>query len=143
MPLGRGEINYDELVITDEDYCFLSNRLHELNQLTNDLTITWGDPLDHFFGYIEAGYIYQLVINAYGEIMVSPYLPFSIWDLKKQQLNDYFSKDIPSLALQIDVVKDTLTRCLSVTDFTSHIGNLPTLFLEENYQIDVLEELKV
>lgn len=139
MPLGRGEENYDRLRISDEQQASLSKILQRANNIHQKMTITWGDPLDHFFAFEELGYIPQIAINAQGEVLVSPYLPFSIWRPLERPLSEYIRLGISSSALKHPLVREAIGRFFDVSDLTSHLPNLPELFIEGTY--DLMDEL--
>lgn len=134
MPLGRGEENYKDLCLTEEEYEELSEML-DMYKNTSKIRVTWGDPIDHFFMYQEEGRIPQVAVNAYGEILVSPYLPISIWDLKSRALNEYLDLRIDECALRHPIVRKCLEDIMEVKDLTSRRSGLPELFLEQNLNI--------
>lgn len=139
MPLGRGERNYNELCLTPEQNDALAKYMSSRNA-TSPMQITWGDPVDHLFMYQETGRIPQVCINAFGEISVSPYLPITIWNLRKRPLQEYIDLEIDIYALQHPVVLNRLQSISGLSDFTSNAEGLPILFLESS--LDISEELR-
>lgn len=139
MRLGRGEKNYHDLSLAPEENDSIASLLASKANKSKTRLI-WGDPIDHFYMYRELKYIPQICINAFGEIVLSPYLPITIWNLQKYSLEDYFDLDIPVYALMHKVVSDFVLKINDVSDLTSHYNNMPLLFLESN--IDLTEELR-
>ena len=90
--------------------------------------------------YRELKYVPQICINAFGEIVLSPYLPITIWNLRKYSLKEYFDLNIPVHALKHETIKNLISEIHDISDFTSHHKDMPLLFLESN--IDLSEELK-
>lgn len=114
MPLGRGDSNYEDLRISDDQYSNLKKLLAK--ESSDFFKVEWGDPVDHFFMLQEVPYIASLNINAFGEILISPYLPFSIWDLKSNSFNEFLTKEIPRKALQNEDVLEAISNIVSVDD---------------------------
>lgn len=139
MPLGRGENNYDALCLSPEDQHSLAALLKEKNPLYQDLEITWGDPIDHYFMFEEVGYIPNITINAQGQIIACPYLPFSIWNLRNRTLDEYLELKIPSKALRHPAIKSCVEGIASVEDMTSKREGLPYLNLDE--ALDLSQEI--
>ena len=139
MPLGRGELNYDELCLTPEQNDALAKYMSSRNAISS-MQITWGDPVDHLFMYQEAGRIPQICINAFGEISVSPYIPITIWNMRKRSLQEYVDLEIDRYALRHPAVLKRLQSISELSDFTSKTGDLPILFLESS--LDISEELR-
>ena len=84
MPLGRGEDSFDDLKLSDSEYALLQDKIKKYEPANPRFSLEWGDPIDHFFMLQEIEYVPQLTINAYGEILATPYLPITIWDLRKR-----------------------------------------------------------
>ena len=138
MPLGRGESNYTRLCLSASDYDTLASLLASYRSRA-DIKVIWGDPIDHFLMYQEEGRIPQLMVNAYGEVLISPYLPISIWDLKKRSLIEYLELEIDKIALEHPIVKRCLNKIISVDDLTSEWDSLPKLSTERN--LDIVNDL--
>lgn len=134
MPLGRGEENYRELRIAPDQQAALSELLEKEN-VARKFDISWGDPIDHFLAFDELDYIPQLTINAYGEILVTPYLPISIWDLKNRSLEEYLSKDIPTKALNHPLIKEAISKVYMVDDLSSEYPGLPCLSTDKTINL--------
>lgn len=139
MKLGRGENNYKQLSLTPKENESIATLLASKRNSMKTRLI-WGDPIDHFYMYRELKYVPQICINAFGEIVLSPYLPITIWNLRKYSLKEYFDLNIPVHALKHETIKNLISEIHDISDFTSHHKDMPLLFLESN--IDLSEELK-
>jgi MoaA/NifB/PqqE/SkfB family radical SAM enzyme len=138
MPLGRGENNYRDLVLSQEEYGYLKDFLYS-HRNDDCLKFEWGDPLDHIYMLQEVKYLPMLSINAYGEVLVSPYIPISIWNCREHTLSEYIARQIPSKVLAHPLVRRTLKSLTSVDDFTSSMDGLPVL--QKDVNLDLSHEL--
>ncbi|MEK3899142.1 radical SAM protein [Paenibacillus sp. FSL R7-0179] len=144
MPLGRGDDNFNKISLNRDEYKELLKIIDEgkikILSKSSELKIEWGDPLDHFYMLREVDYIPYININAYGEILLSPYLPLKMWDLNKASLENYIEENIPKNVLGISLVKEVLEGIFSVRDMNLSKFNLPKIFMQEN--IDLLEMME-
>lgn len=139
MPLGRGEESYSDIVLSTTQYSALQEKIQAGDLRYPNTNAVWGDPIDHFFMLQEVDYLPHLSINAHGEIVLSPYLPITIWNLKKHTLQEYITQRIPEKCLKHPLVTKVLEDIVSVEDLTSHPRNLPDLFAGQN--IDLSDEI--
>ncbi|MGT9147114.1 radical SAM protein [Enterococcus devriesei] len=120
MPLGRGDLNFNELCLSDSEYqqvqSILKTNTGRMTYSGQELKIEWGDPMDHFFMLQEVPYISSLNISAYGDITISPYLPFSIWNLSKSTFASFIENQIPERALLNSRVIQTINEMMTVND---------------------------
>lgn len=144
MPLGRGKENYDELALTDDEYDMLKSILKkkekELADNGSRTSIHWGDPLDHYFMLQEVDYLPFLTINAFGEMVVTPYLPFTIWNLKEKSLSEFFKMKFPEKVLLHPLVHKYISSVFLVEDMYYPDGELPRMYLERN--LNIIEEIE-
>ena len=144
MPLGRGKENYEELALTSEEYDILKDIFKkkevELGNKGSKTAINWGDPLDHYFMLQEVNYLPFLTINAYGEMEVTPYLPFTIWDLKEKGLSEFIEMRIPEKVLVHPIINKYVSRVYSVEDMYYPDGELPRMYLEDN--LNIMKEIE-
>lgn len=90
MIMGRA-INLKNEVLNEIEYAKLAKIVHKY-QNDKQISVEWGDPLQHL-EYIkqDSSKMYDLSISAYGDIMISPYLPISAGNLKKYKFSDYMN----------------------------------------------------
>ena len=148
MPLGRGKENYMGLALSWEEYEELKNifkkKDFELKNKSSRTEINWGDPVDHYFMLQEVDYLPFLTINAYGEIEITPYLPFTIWDLKEEGLPEFIEKRIPEKVLAHPLIKKYISRVYSIEDMYYPDRELPRMYLEDNLNLmREIEEMRV
>lgn len=135
MPLGRGEDNYLDIRVSDDDYDRIKLLLREYDRRFPDIKFQWGDPIDHFFMYQEVDYLPVLSVDAYGQVLLSPYLPFTIWDLRHRSIKEFVDLDIPYKVLKLPEVAQTLEKLCAVDDLTSRREGYPELLLGENVDL--------
>ena len=93
MLLGRAERNLQNFVPTAKEYRELKNKLfhrRDQNKMSNKMTIEWEDPIDHLFIKEIEKYPF-LSIGAYGDILLSPYIPISFGNIKRHSLLEYIN----------------------------------------------------
>lgn len=128
MPLGRGSDAFEDLCISDKQYGDLRRKLLEANASNNHLKIEWGDPIDHFYMLQEVSYVPVLNIDAYGNILLSPYLPIAIWNLKNNSMEEFLDLEIPTKALKHPLIQTVLSDMISVDDLGISHGEVPVPF---------------
>lgn len=116
MPIGRAGENYSDLSLSQEEYATIRSMLQSANQKYPQMKFEWGDPVDHFFMLQEASYLPMITISAFGECLVSPYLPYAIWDLRRNSLSDYLDMHIPEKALLDKKIQTEIRNIYSVAD---------------------------
>ncbi|MBO0441434.1 radical SAM protein [Candidatus Enterococcus ikei] len=136
MPIGRGLENKEEITLSKDEYEYLKelidNKEREIRKRGSNFKIEWGDPMDHFFMIQEEEDLPYLNINAYGEILVSPYLPFVVWNLRNNTLGEYLASDCLKKMLNLDVLTDTLNELTTVDSLSLRELDLPHVYKEEN-----------
>ena len=133
MLMGRGAAlkNFE---LSDEEYHKLSRKIKQYSN--QKMIVEWGDPLQHIQNivttHLHNSYV-DLGISAYGDIMVSPYIPIKIGNIRNRKLQEYyldtFIKKVASLMGEWKKMNLHDTLC----DF-------PILGLDENINYDLLEK---
>ncbi|HFD3606124.1 TPA: radical SAM protein [Enterococcus faecium] len=140
MPIGRGSENQEDIKLNASEYRLLRIKLaiwqQKLAANNSKVSIEWGDPLDHFFMLQEEMDLPYIAINAYGEISLSPYLPFVIWNLKEQNLDKFFESQITKEVFSIPLVSEVLDSIIAVDNLVLDGFDLPQLYREENLRLD-------
>lgn len=139
MPLGRGKAAFDDVRLSDKEYAELKKKLGIANG-ANGMRIEWGDPIDHFYMLQEVEYVPVLNVDAYGNILLSPYLPVSIWNLRSCGMEGFLNADIPRKALKHPVVRSVIADIFSVEDLSVSHGGVPVAFTSE--VVDLSEEIR-
>lgn len=140
MLLGRAKKNlYDEILGIPE-YRVLARLLmsKKMEYAKEGFMIEWGDPIQHLSFYRDKELMY-LSINAYGQLIVSPYLPLVVGDLRKHSLEEYIEKGL------LDVWKDDKVKKMgemiaeaNKMDVSERF-DMPEIFTENDIVYDVIE----
>lgn len=140
MPLGRGNKNIDEICPSEVQYRRLVDTINKLNRTDNSIKIIWGDPIDHLirFRKLTGMPVYNSSIRANGDIVVSPYIPLVIGNIKKHKFKEYWDGGL------CDVWKKKIPNYLasfiqSIKDMQTITSKLPIAFMNDIY-IDMLDE---
>lgn len=140
MPLGRGSLAFQDLCLSEKQYCEIRKKLLGADADNERLKVEWGDPLDHFYMLQEVDYVPVLNIDAYGNILLSPYLPIVIWSLRNGSMREFINQDIPAKALLHPAIKEVLSDMLSVNDLGVNHGEIPVAFTTG--LVDLTNEIK-
>ncbi len=93
MLLGRARRN-KFIRPTEIQYRYLVNRIQYLQEYasTNNVRLQWGDPIDHMLRYINASMVMdQMTVRSNGDLVVSPYIPLVVGNIKKHSFSDYWN----------------------------------------------------
>ena len=144
MQLGRAEGINKEFVIQD-GYVQIIDTIQKYRSILRDkksqLQLEWGDPIEHLItignGNTALG---SLHLSAYGEILVSPYIPLSIGSIKKHTFNEYLEANLLDnyntglIRKIVSLVQDE--QSLDVHEIDS---NRPAIFTGQNFELDYLD----
>lgn len=139
MPIGRGNINKNEIICTDEQYRQLHRDINESKKISKDLFIDWGDPIDHlirFSNSMECNTFFSIKAN--GSIAPSIYLPLSVGNIRNHSIIDYWNKGL-SRVWEMDILKNMSNNYRSVMTMDSEKYNLPKTFLEKDIYWDIID----
>lgn len=92
MLLGRARTNR-EIRPSIEQYRWLVAASQRLEQtlITEHIHFDWGDPIDHLIRFSEKVLpVDQVMIRANGDIIVSPYIPLVVGNVRRASLLDYW-----------------------------------------------------
>jgi MoaA/NifB/PqqE/SkfB family radical SAM enzyme len=110
MKLGRGIDSFDALCLNNDQENELVDKIIKIREKFSDNNaIEWGDPSDHLYMYFNENYGYdtidQIYISNAGEVGISPYLPFSLGNIKNKHVYDIVtSENINNYLVHEDVV---------------------------------------
>lgn len=142
MSLGRARNNLTQYLLDYEEYLqmkFLIDKKRMQYYAAGNFTIEWGDPIDHLkYGIHSDNILYALAINAYGDIMISPYLPLVFGNIREESLENYFKAGITGVWGN-PIVKKIVDNIHSVEDMDVSRYGLPEIYLDENINLDILD----
>lgn len=138
MLLGRAREGMEEIMLSDIDYIRLAKFLEKetLNRAgTNKMQVEWGDPIMHLSSFLDKKLSY-LYINAYGQIMISPYLPIVIGDLRKHDFSYYIKNGLEDI-WKNPAVKNLALRVKSSKMMDVFKDDGKEIFEENDYIIEL------
>lgn len=139
MPMGRGSINAERIIPTDKQYRELRRSIIDLDGSVKGLRIEWGDPIDHLIRFPQTSeFCYMFGIKANGQISPSIYLPFSVGDIRKHSIKEYWNHGLGRI-WSLEVLHKMSLNYKSVTKMDSQNYNLPTTFLEDDIYLDIID----
>lgn len=147
MGLGRAKINLREYMLDYFEYMKLNREVIDYSRKSdNNLMTEWGDPLEHLKSPIYTNMTYNkfVSINAYGYIVMSPYAPVYLGNIKKYSLKNYWDnglEEIWSSQLLKDICK--LYRSFDDMDISSVDNIFPSIHNEKGILIDIIDDKEV
>ena len=120
LPMGRGLDNYRNIKPSPSQYAWLVSEISVLRAdfMKDGLYLEWGDPLDHLHRPIIFGHkqVICCEIRSNGDISLSIYLPFSVGNVRKHRLKQYWDNGFNCIWDNV-MIKDYASRILTVSDF--------------------------
>lgn len=142
MNLGRGK-HLQDYYLNKTEYFILARKLKRKDdELRNKgLKIEWGDPISHIVNLAtQEKSLNFLHINAYGAIMLSPYLPIIIGDLKNHTLQEYIDAGLQEMSLNLFVKKVASLINSAEKMSLNEYNNFPDIFSGQDIVLDVIED---
>lgn len=144
MKLGRASESFPKEIFPSYwDYFEFARKIikYKYENMDKPTHIDWGDPIDHLLRFSEKnfGVNPSIIINAYGDITISAYIPISFGSILKYPISKYWdsgldrvweAKCIQEIAKSIGTPSDMDTKKLS----------LPQNYYEMNVSYDILEK---
>lgn len=139
MNLGRAESIIDYFP-SKEQYLWLSHKLNTLsvNNVFN-LSLEWGDPMEHIYAMAHGYNIRSLSISAYGDLMISPYIPISFGNIRNNSLSAYIDHNVLK-SFTSQGIKDLLLKMSESgnLDVNSIVKDFPKLYYSPNIDYDIM-----
>jgi len=141
MILGRARSNVENILPSEFQYRNLVRKINELKYYNKEPIIQWGDPIDHLIRFRTTAQhmVSFLTIQANGDIVVSPYLPISVGNIRKNSIIKYWEKGLPRI-WENDFVKNIASRIMCISDFGKEHKGLPIVWFDENIRYDLIKD---
>lgn len=141
MNLGRAS-NISESDYPDSvDYFKMSQKISYLsiNHSFKNLKLEWGDPLEHLSLLAEGGVMRMLIINGYGDILISPYLPIKIGNIKKYDINKYITQGLFDIYSE-KYIKDLCRKYSKISEMnlSDMVVKFPELYKDDFIDLDII-----
>lgn len=138
MEMGRANKNLSEIIPSIEQYRQLVKKIYQLHN-DEKVEIIWGDPIDHILRFSTMDIPYSMVsIRANGDIVLSPYLPLVVGNIKRYSLKDYWDSGLNKL-WDYEVCKE-VAKLLSSVDDMGHLQDKLELFKDDDIYIDLIDQ---
>lgn len=143
MIMGRAAENVSSIVPTRTQYRELVNTIRELNAEDETITINWGDPIDHLIRFTKRDLmITNVVIRSNGEVIVDPYLPIVLGDLRRHSFMEYWNSGLNDV-WNMPIVNKLASAILSVDEMDiSENPYVPDIFKEQDVCVDLIDTPK-
>lgn len=141
MILGRAQKNVAEIMPTPQQYRNLVRTLNQCKDKYQNLHIEWGDPVDHLirFRSVTKHLVNYVNIQASGDIVVSPYLPVTVGNVRNHSLLEYWESGLPRI-WEHEMLQNVANRVKSVPDFGKRQKDLPIVWFDENIKLDMIDD---
>lgn len=128
MMYGRAGEN-NEIMPSEIQYEKLIYFINQLNsyRFENRVEIQWGDPLDHIFRFKNLERLMdQATIHADGSVMVSPYFPLIIGNIRRHNLSEYWKSGLNIIwsSPLVQSFCDELKTINNMKDISLMVGNI-------------------
>ncbi|MDR1405043.1 MAG: radical SAM protein [Candidatus Methanoplasma sp.] len=138
MVLGRAKM-IGSYYLSTEEYLQLSLDLTRKTK-KGRMEIEWGDATQHLF-YLGSGKRSKILcINAYGDILLSPYVPVSFGNVMNHALSDYIEHGILDVCKNNSVLQRLYEKAGYSLENINYYSGLPELYKEEMLTIDCMDD---
>lgn len=140
MRLGNACQN-PEIIPSEEQYRDLREKIKRCTLAYKGLKIEWGDPIDHLFRSSEviSEFVPHLTIRSNGDIVLSPYLPITIGNIKTHTVREYWEAGIWRI-WEIEFFKEIAGHFVCPGRMTSENKTIPRIFYEDNVRFDLIDD---
>lgn len=141
MIMGRATENLAKILPSSKQYRKLVKIVRDLNLESKGLQIDWGDPIDHLIRFTEQKFLTNnCTIRCNGEIIVDPYLPLVVGNLRKHSFREYWEAGFRDI-WNSELVKKLSQCVLSIKDMDLQNNTyLPEIFKNGDVYIDLIDD---
>lgn len=139
MSLGRARC-IEDYYLTTSDYAKLSMTLTKVVTTKKyKMVVEWGDPTQHLF-YLSSGKEPKLIsINAYGDILLSLYVPISFGNISRHPFNQYIEHGLRSVFKTNNGLKHIFEQIGSAITSKNDTVGIPELYKDDMLDFDIIE----
>ena len=141
MLIGRGALNVEKIALNQAEYIEFLRVFYRIQQNNKRIKLQWGDPVDHLIRFRENatnGFMPTMSIKANGNIMVSPYLPLAVGNVKKYKLKEYWESGYYNI-WRSRLVDSMASSILCISDMQTEKEGRIT-WLDEDLEVDLINE---
>lgn len=143
MIMGRAAENILNIVPNKFQYRELVNLIKELNAEGGNVSIDWGDPIDHLIRFTKKDLIItNSIIRSNGEIVADPYIPIVVGNLRKHKFMEYWEAGLFNIWSE-KIIKKIAENILTTNDMNM-VDNeyIPKVFKNGDIYLDLIDTPK-
>lgn len=142
MSLGRGR-QMQDMILSDDEYFRLSRKIKKMSieKSRAGINLEWGDPIEHLSAMNSKNIKLNFFsIDAYGDIILSPYIPLKFGNVKNHTIREYFDAGLldvlqnPFVIAVAGLISDAARMNDQVT------SKLPEIFTGQDIVLDFLHD---
>ena len=108
-----------------------------MNMEGKDPQIDWGDPIDHLIRFRQKDLMLtNAIVRSNGELIVDPYLPIILGNLKKHS----FTENGLYKMWQLEIVKKLAEKVICIREMDIESNDMPVEFKNGDVYIDLIED---
>lgn len=140
MNLGNALTNPD-IFPSISQYHTLHSYIIEQRKKYPNMPIEWGDPIDHLirFSGVLTYFVPYITIRSNGSIVLSPYLPITIGNIRKHSIQQYWDEGIQKI-WSIKCFQDIANYISSTYDFSRQDIPVPLVYHESFVDFDLIDD---
>lgn len=140
MIIGRASQNVKAIEATNDQYRQLVTEIRKMNMEGKEPRVDWGDPIDHLIRFREKELmVTNCVIRSNGELIVDPYLPIVLGNLKKHSFKEYWENGLYKM-WQLEIVKKLAEKILCIREMDIENNDMPDDFKHGDVYIDLIDD---
>lgn len=138
MNLGRAKLIHDYFP-TNIDYNKLARRLGKISTHSK-MTIEWGDPTEHLYSISNGFPLNYFVINPYGDVLLTPYIPIAVGNVRSHSLEEYLNAGYSRLGNN-KTIQSILSMITNENEMDlSDKMKLPGLYESDFFKVDIIDD---
>lgn len=141
MIMGRATDNVSKILPSQAQYRKLVKLIGDLNREETGIQIDWGDPIDHLIRFTQQNFLTNnCTVRCNGEIIVDPYLPLVVGNLRKHSFTEYWNAGFKDI-WNSELVKKLSECLLCIKDMDLQNNKyLPDSFKSGDIYIDLIDD---
>lgn len=142
MNLGRAQKYLKEHMLDFIEYKKVVEIFEEYRYRNSKMDLEWGDPISHLteIAVNDKEYFSSFTINAYGDILISPYIPITFGNIKNHTLNEYWEGGLRTVH-RTPFLKEVCKKIKTANnmDISKIENGLPQNYKDEPLSVDIID----
>lgn len=128
---------YASILPDDLQYRALVKKINKIK--SDSVVVEWGDPVDHLIRFShKIVSVNKCSIRASGDIVVSPYIPLVVGNIKRHSLIEYWNLGLNKI-WEKKIIRALTSHIWSIMDMQFAGDNLPRFFKEQDIRLDLID----